>query len=67
MSLPVSHAAGNGFTGTGMPAGAGASIKASVRDIVVRQSEQFTILTNNIASIQRQLNELNDITSRPQE
>ena len=62
MCPPVSHAAGNGFTGTGVPASSGASLEAFLRDLSVRQTEQFAILTNSIASIQRQLSELTDVT-----
>ena len=67
MCPPVSHAAGKGFTGIGVFDGSGASLEASLRELAVRQTDQFAILTNSIASIQRQLSELNDITSRTQE
>ena len=67
MCPPVSHAAGNGFTSTGVPAGSAASFEAFICDMFVRQSDQFTILTNNIASIQRQLSEHNDMPSCTQE
>ena len=51
MCPPVRYATGNGFTGTGVPARWNASLDVFLRDMSVRQSEQFTILTNSIASI----------------
>ena len=67
MCPPVSRATGDGFTGTGVPAGSAASLEAFLRDLSVLQTEQFAVLTNSIASIQRQLSELTHFTSRTSE
>ena len=64
MCPPVSRSTGDGFTGTGVPAGSAASLEAFLRDLSVLQTEQFAVLTNSIASIQRQLSELTHFTSR---
>ena len=63
----VRHAAGDGITGTGVLAGSGAPVVAFLRDMSVRQTEQFAILTNGIASMQRQISELIDVTNRTTE
>ena len=52
MCPPVGDAAGDGFTSTGVPAGPSASLEVFIRGLAVRQTEQFTILTNRIADIQ---------------
>ena len=63
MCPSVCHVAGDGYTGNGVPAGSGASLEVSLRELAAAQTEQFTILTNSIAGIQRQFRELTDITS----
>ena len=54
-------AASDGFNGTGVPASSGASLESFFRDMSARQSEQFAILTNCIASMHRQISELIDV------
>ena len=67
MCPPVGDAAGDGFTSTGVPAGTSASLEVFIRELAVRQTEQFTILTNRIADIQRQLREHTDVFNRTTE
>ena len=47
-----------------MVSGPSASLEVFLRELAVRQTEQFKILTNQIADIQRQLRELPDVTTR---
>ena len=67
MCPPVGDAAGDGFTSTGVPAGPSACLEVFLRELAVRQTEQFTILTNRSADIQQQLRELTDVTAQRSE
>ena len=54
---PVGGHIGDGFTGAGVPASLGASLEVLYR-------EQFALLANSIADVQRQLSDLTEVTNR---